>query len=90
MISLLKRDSPLLTFLVHLLAPLVIMLKTSSTLCAFLTLLTGPPVLDPSHLLHSEAGVDHLSVHSLRLNLEHVPLQIRSTCLCCQTLFTML
>ena len=30
----------------------------------------------PSHLLHSEAGVDHLSVHSLRLNLECVLVQI--------------
>ena len=30
----------------------------------------------PSHLLHSEAGVDHLRVHSLRLNLERVLVQI--------------
>ena len=29
----------------------------------------------PSLLLHSEAGVDHLSVHSLRLNLERVLVQ---------------
>ena len=56
------------------LAPLVIMLKTSLTLCAFLALLTGPPVLD-CFLLHSEADVDHLSVHALQLNLKRVLVQ---------------
>ena len=53
MISSLKRDSTLLSFLVCLLAPLVIMLKTSSTLCALWTLLTGLPVLN-RFILHSE------------------------------------
>ena len=74
MISSLKRDSPLLSFLVCLLAPLVIMLKTSSTLCAFLALLTGPPFLDRL-ILHSETDVDHLKVHSLQLNLERILVQ---------------
>ena len=64
MISSLKRDSTLLSFIVCLLAPLVIMLKTSSTLCAFLTLLTGLRVLNP-FILHSETDVDDLSVHAL-------------------------
>ena len=74
MISSLKRDSPLLSFLVGLLAPLVIMLKTSSMLSTFLALLTGPPVLDRL-ILHSETDVDHLNVHSLQLNLERVLVQ---------------
>ena len=50
------------------------MLKTSSTLCAFLTLLTGPPVLN-RFILHSETDVDHLSVHALQLNLKCVLVQ---------------
>ena len=36
--------------------------------------MTGPPVLD-RFLLHSEADVNHLSVHSLQLNLERVLVQ---------------
>ena len=70
----LKRDSPLLTFLVCLLAPLVIMLKNSSTLCAFWTLLTGLPFLN-RFILHSETDVDHFSVHALQLNLKCVLVQ---------------
>ena len=68
MISSLKRDSPLLSFLVCLLAPLVIMLKTSSMLFTFLALLTCPPVLDRL-LLHNETDVDPLNAHALQLNL---------------------
>ena len=53
------------------LAPLVIMLRTSSTLCAFLT---RPPVLE-RFPLHSETDVDHLSVHALQLHLKCVLVQ---------------
>ena len=75
MISSLKRDSTAVTFsFFACLLPLVIMLKTSSTLCAFLALLTGPPVLN-CFLLHSEADVDHSNTHSLQLNLTRVLVQ---------------
>ena len=75
--SSLKRDSTAVcsASLLACLLPLSSCLKTSSTLCAFLALLTGPPVLDRL-LLHKGTDVDHLSVHSLRLNLERVLVQI--------------
>ena len=51
------------------------MLKDSSTLCAFLALLTGPPVLD-RFLLHGGTDVDHLNAHALQLNLTRILVQI--------------
>ena len=65
----------LFSFLVCLLAPLDIMLKTSLTLCAFLALWTGPPVLK-RFLLHSGTDVDNLNVHALQLNLTRILVQI--------------